>query len=75
MGKGYDLKIYDPDLKERELVGSNLAFVTERLPHLSRLLIDNVSDAGEVSVLVIGKNTDIDRDAFGDAAVLDIDRL
>jgi GDP-mannose 6-dehydrogenase len=46
MGKGYDLKIYDPDLKERELVGSNLAFVTERLPHLSRLLIDNVSDAG-----------------------------
>jgi len=75
MGKGYDLKIYDPDLKERELVGSNLAFVTERLPHLSRLLIDNVSDAGEVSVVVIGKNTDIDRDAFGDAAVLDIDRL
>ncbi|CAN0583164.1 unnamed protein product, partial [Laminaria digitata] len=27
VGKGYDLKIYDPDLKNRELVGANLAYV------------------------------------------------
>jgi len=75
MGKGYDLKIYDPDLKDRELVGANLKFVTERLPHLSRLLIEDIPDAGAVSVVVIGKNTDIDRSGFGDAAVIDIDRL
>lgn len=75
MGKGYDLKIYDPDLKDRELVGANLKFVNERLPHLSRLLIEDVSEAGPVSVVVIGKKTDVDRAGFVDAAIIDIDRL
>ena len=75
MGKGYELKIYDPDLKDRELVGANLKFVNERLPHLSRLLIEDVSDAGPVSVVVIGKKTDVDRAGFGQAAIIDIDRL
>ena len=76
VGKGYDLKIYDPDLKDRELVGANLKFVNDRLPHLSRLLIDDVDAAGPVSLVVIGKNVEIDRNALGGGApIIDIDRL
>lgn len=76
VGKGYDLKIYDPDLKNRELVGANLAYVQQRLPHLSRLLVEDVDAAGDVSLVVIGKGVDIDRDGLGKRApIVDIDRL
>ena len=76
VGKGYDLKIYDPDLKNRELVGANLAFVQQRLPHLSRLLVEDIEAAGDVSLVVVGKGVKIDRTVFdGRAAVVDIDRL
>lgn len=76
VGKGYDLKIYDPDLKNRELVGANLAYVQQRLPHLSRLLVEDVDAAGDVSLVVIGKGVDIDRDELGKRMpVVDIDRL
>ena len=76
VGKGYDLKIYDPDLKNRELVGANLAYVQQRLPHLSRLLVEDVGAAGDVSLVVVGKGVDIDRDSLGkQVPVVDIDRL
>lgn len=76
VGKGYDLKIYDPDLKNRELVGANLAYVQQRLPHLSRLLVEDVEAAGDVSLAVIGKGVDIDRDGLGKRVpIVDIDRL
>lgn len=76
VGKGYDLKIYDPDLKNRELVGANLAYVQQRLPHLSRLLVEDVGAAGDVSLVVVGKGVDIDRDDLGKGVpVVDIDRL
>lgn len=76
VGKGYDLKIYDPDLKNRELVGANLAFVQQRLPHLSRLLVEDIDAAGDVSLAVIGKGVDFDRDGLGKRMpVVDIDRL
>lgn len=76
VGKGFDLKIYDPDLKNRELVGANLAFVQQRLPHLSRLLVEDIDAAGEVSLVVIGKGVEVDRATFDSrATVIDIDRL
>jgi GDP-mannose 6-dehydrogenase len=76
VGKGYDLKIRDPDLKNRELVGANLAYVQQRLPHLSRLLVEDVEAAGDVSLVVVGKGVDIDRDGLGKRApTVDIDRL
>ena len=55
LGKGYDLRIYDPDLKGRTLVGANLRFVEEHLPHLSRLLVEDVSDVVDPALVVIGK--------------------
>ena len=76
VGKGYDLKIYDPDLKNRELVGANLAYVQQRLPHLSRLLVEDIDAAGDVSLAIIGKGVDFDRDGLGKRVpVVDIDRL
>jgi GDP-mannose 6-dehydrogenase len=42
VGKGMDLAIYDPIVRPERLVGGNLRYVQQRLPHLHRLLVDDV---------------------------------
>ncbi len=38
IGKGFDVRIYDPIVNPERLMGSNLRYVESRLPHLRRLL-------------------------------------
>ena len=42
LGKGCDLKIYDPDISMSRLAGRNLAYVDQHLPHLAALLSEDV---------------------------------
>jgi GDP-mannose 6-dehydrogenase len=72
IGKGYDLKIHDPDLKGRVLIGANLRFIEERLPHLSRLLIDDIDAAQSPDLVVVGKRMTAVEDRL-DAATPRID--
>jgi GDP-mannose 6-dehydrogenase len=56
LGKGFELKIYDPDLDTHRLVGSNLAHVMERLPHLARILVKSLEEAcSDADALVLCK--------------------
>lgn len=41
LGEGYELMIFDPDVRVTALVGSNLHYIDEKLPHLARLLCDD----------------------------------
>lgn len=45
IGKGYNLTIYDENVRLSKLIGANKAFINERLPHLSDLVINNLEDA------------------------------
>jgi GDP-mannose 6-dehydrogenase len=55
LGKGFELRIHDPAVRLAALHGSNRAFVEERLPHISRLLCDELDEALEgAEVVVIG---------------------
>jgi GDP-mannose 6-dehydrogenase len=38
LGKGFDVRIYDPIVNPSNLTGANLRYVEARLPHLGRLL-------------------------------------
>ena len=38
IGKGFDVRIYDPIINPDRLMGSNLRYIESRLPHLRRLL-------------------------------------
>jgi GDP-mannose 6-dehydrogenase len=45
IGKGYDVKIYDPDVALSRLTGSNKAYIDRELPHIASLL---VGDLGQI---------------------------
>jgi GDP-mannose 6-dehydrogenase len=45
LGKGFDLRIYDPIVQPARLVGANYSYVQSHLPHLGRLLADAPGDA------------------------------
>jgi GDP-mannose 6-dehydrogenase len=45
IGKGYDVRIYDPLVNPERLVGANRRHVEERLPHLSGLLTGRADEA------------------------------
>ena len=53
IGQGCELRIFDPDVRVTELVGSNLHFIDEHLPHLARLLQDDISAVIDHSELLI----------------------
>ncbi|MET1001566.1 MAG: nucleotide sugar dehydrogenase [Acidimicrobiia bacterium] len=45
LGKGYNIRIYDPIVKPARLIGTNQSYVESKLSHLQRLLTDSVGDA------------------------------
>ena len=41
-GKGYDIRIYDKNVQVASLVGANRDFILNRIPHISRLMVDSM---------------------------------
>ena len=55
LGKGYDLRIFDPNVSLSRLVGANRQYIERTVPHLSRLLRPTLDEVlAESDVLVIG---------------------
>ena len=44
VGKGFDLRIYDKNVRIASLVGANRDFILNRIPHISKLMVDNVDE-------------------------------
>jgi GDP-mannose 6-dehydrogenase len=57
LGRGYDIKIYDPGVQLSRLRGRNRAFVDQHLPHLAALLVDDQNALCQhASLLVIAND-------------------
>jgi len=55
VGRGFDLLIYDSHVTLSNLLGANRAYVSARIPHLSRLLISSVETVVDhAEVLIVG---------------------
>jgi GDP-mannose 6-dehydrogenase len=55
LGKGFDLKIYDPGVSLARLVGANREFIQTHIPHLATLLVDSADEVVEhAEVCVVG---------------------
>jgi GDP-mannose 6-dehydrogenase len=53
LGRGYELRIYDPSLNLSRLIGANAAEMKRRMPHLESLLKQDVAEVIEHAELVI----------------------
>ena len=52
---GYDIKVYDPDVRLSHLRGGNRSYIDQHLPHLARLLVEDLNEVYEhASLLVLG---------------------
>ncbi|MFJ5807569.1 nucleotide sugar dehydrogenase [Streptomyces sp. NPDC093093] len=54
-GKGYDLRIYDPNVNLSRLLGANREYIETRLPHLAQLLAESIGEVLEhAEVCLVG---------------------
>ena len=79
IGKGYDLRIYDPSIHLPSLTGTNREYIEEHLPHIKHLLAET---AGEVvehaeTCIVASRHADVGRalEAAHGRLIIDLVRL
>jgi GDP-mannose 6-dehydrogenase len=61
-GRGYDIRIYDPNIQVSKLTGANLQFVKSQLPHLTSLLTNDVNEVVDhAEVFVLGNRDEAKR--------------
>jgi GDP-mannose 6-dehydrogenase len=73
IGKGLNLRVFDPDVALGRLVGRNRAYIDERLPHLAQLMVDDWEAlVRDTDVVVLAKRVG---DPAGLAAALNADQL
>jgi GDP-mannose 6-dehydrogenase len=59
IGKGYNLRIYDPAVNLARLIGSNKRFIEETIPHIESMLTARLSDVVQhAGVLIVGQKHD-----------------
>lgn len=58
IGKGFDCRIYDPEVSTGKLIGSNLDFIEQEIPHLDKLLTNTMQEViDHADVVVVANNT------------------
>jgi GDP-mannose 6-dehydrogenase len=58
IGKGYDLRIYDRNVNLAKLFGANRDFILNRIPHISRVMVDGIDAVLEHADTVVIGNKD-----------------
>jgi GDP-mannose 6-dehydrogenase len=77
LGRGFDLRIYDPGVRVGGLTGTNRSYVDVHLPHLAALLVDTPAALYEhAGLLVLGTNIadELDDQAGFTGEILDLRR-
>jgi GDP-mannose 6-dehydrogenase len=59
-GKGYDLRIYDKNVNIARLVGANRDFILNRIPHISKLMVNDIDTLLNHAQTVVIGNKDPD---------------
>jgi GDP-mannose 6-dehydrogenase len=60
LGKGHDLRIHDKNVNLASLVGANRDFILNRIPHISQLMVNDVTAALDHAQTVVIGNKDPD---------------
>ncbi len=55
IGKGYDIRLYDKNVKIATLVGANKDYILNHIPHISKLMVDSIDEVlAHADTIVIG---------------------
>jgi GDP-mannose 6-dehydrogenase len=66
LGKGHEIRIFDRNVNLSRLVGANRAYVYEHLPHIAKLMVDDVSEVvNHGGTIVIGNRDRYFSDVVG----------
>lgn len=60
LGKGHDLRIFDKNVNLASLVGANRDFILNRIPHISRLMVNDIDAVLNHAQTVVIGNKDPD---------------
>ncbi|MHC1773521.1 MAG: UDP-glucose/GDP-mannose dehydrogenase family protein [Flexilinea sp.] len=60
LGKGFDLRIYDKNVKLSELTGTNRNFIESKIPHLQRFLTNDLDAVLTESDVLVISNKEIE---------------
>jgi GDP-mannose 6-dehydrogenase len=58
LGKGYEMRIYDKNVSVASLVGANRDFILNRIPHVSRLMVNKIEDVLDFAETIVIGNKD-----------------
>src|SRR6266849_3729561 len=58
IGKGLDLRIYDKNVRIASLVGANRDFILNRIPHISKLMVNHIDEVLDHAQTVVIGNKD-----------------
>jgi GDP-mannose 6-dehydrogenase len=77
LGKGYDMRIYDNNVKMASLFGTNRDYILNHIPHISALLVDSLDEVlKHAKTVIIGNRTeeffDISEKLSHDQVVVDL---
>lgn len=80
IGKGHELRIYDKNVKIAKLVGANRDYILNHIPHISRLMVDEIDAVlDHAQTVVIGNNdpefTDVPKRLRSDQFLVDFIRV
>lgn len=58
IGKGYELRIYDPEVHLARLLGANKSFIERHVPHIGQMLLPELADVmAHAEVVVLGSGS------------------
>jgi len=80
IGKGFNIRIFDHHVNLGRLCGSNRQFIEERIPHISKLMVDQIEKVlAHAQIVVIGNRDPAFANIFSqlsnDQHVLDLVRI
>ncbi|MGZ3180891.1 MAG: nucleotide sugar dehydrogenase [Telluria sp.] len=80
IGKGYDLRLYDRNVKLAALTGANQDYILNRIPHISKLMVDSMDEVLEFAeTIVIGNGAEEFKSVLGriqpEQTVVDLVRI
>jgi GDP-mannose 6-dehydrogenase len=58
IGKGYDLRVYDSNVRIAAIHGANKDYILNHIPHISKLMVDSIDDVlAHSQTIVIGNGS------------------